>query len=41
LRLKSKLYGLEQEMLHEVVKSADVVSVPPNFDHILGRLGSH
>ena len=41
LRLKSKLYGLEQEMLHDVVKSADVVSVPPNFDQILAGLGSH
>jgi len=41
LRLKSKLYGLEQEMLHDVVKSADVVSVFPDLDQILGGLGSH
>lgn len=29
-QLKGKIYGLQQEMLHDIVKSADVVSVPPN-----------
>lgn len=41
LRFKSKLYGLGQEMLHDVVKSADVVSAFPNLDQILGGLGLH
>jgi len=41
LRLKAKLYRLEQEMLHDVVKSADVVSVFPILGQILGGLGSH
>jgi len=42
-RLKCKIYGLEQEMLHDVVKSADVVSfLIVNFVHlrVLDGLGS-
>jgi hypothetical protein len=36
-QLKGKIYGLQQEMLHDIVKSADVVSVSSCCGGILCR----